>query len=279
MEVGDKLAHAKAALVKATFAESAAIASEVIALIRAHRVTTPNAFETELKVATVILSISDMNLGAFDCAADGFLSLKIDHADLLTDTKWTANGIAVLAVLAVIASPASSRTVMITTLTDSVKSCVRDHFDDDPFPLVLELGTCMKACKFTLAIERLENILKSPQVMKVLEQRVSRQIMSSFIDVCLIQLLGCYEKVDLSTLAQELRISEDALIQRLEKLILDENLRLAKYRIDLQQRFVHSSDAVVTSETAFAYLQEALGNMELLSFRQCLAEANIRIEN
>jgi len=277
MELEEKLVEVKGLIGNNQFAEAAAGASEIIALVRAMRVLTSNVHEHELKIATVLLAIAEMNQAAFERAADAFLALKIDTEELLPGTKWTAKAIAVMAVLAVISSSTSSRITISTTLTDAVKSCVRFHFDDDPFPLIIELGTSMKTCNFERAINQIENLVETSVVKSVVAEPTISQIKQSVLDVCLIQLLSCHSRIRLSDLANELRLSEDSLIRRLESLILTGKGGLSSHRIDLQHRCVQADAGC--SESSYRYLQEALGNMEILTFRKSLAQANIRIEN
>ena len=272
---------AKVALQEAKWDECALKSSEVISIIVAAGATTnPNVFETELVTSKIMLGISETMKNALDHAAECFLSLS--SLDFQSDvSEWPQDRIALLAVLAIVGNPKVYREQIITTLTDSVKSIVREFFDEEPIPKLLNLGKLVSHCKFGDSIALLDSMISSDPVKSLrIPVAVTDTIQSNFTNFCMSESASCYKSVSIEALAQELSLSQSDTLTRLSELIMIEKARLSNYRIDLKTyRVSRKTNQGLQDIQTVNNLREVLQNLDLLAFKKQLTESGIRIDN
>ncbi len=273
--IENKLNQAIVSLDKRAWADSLVEGREIIALIAAARAQAPNVFGDELRLATIIVGISEASGGSFSAAADAFLS-----SNITTDAigKISGTQVAVMAALSVIANPVVSRKEIICTLTDCSKSCIRDHLDYDLFADFRELGWKTQSCDFFTALNILSRIVES-DLLETLNKKRIADVVSNFKDFCISQVVSCHECLEISECAGLLGIPEDELMHRLESLISGGAFALGNHRVDLQHNCIIRSAFGANHRTLASNLHQAMQNIELLKFRRILADGNLRVEN
>jgi hypothetical protein len=256
------------------------MANETVALIQAARAAAgKDVFAAENTLARLILANSQMTQENVQDAAELFMGITIPSEDEENRFKLSWSSFAIKAGIAVFASPKTTRDDIIITLTDSQKSCCREHFDSDPFPIFRRLGKRFRECEFREALAIFDQLAADIHVNTLISENMLKQSKKRFRDLCVSEMTHCFQIIPMGTLMNEFNLTESELLTCLEELITAPESKLRDYRVDMMKRQITRYDQESLLHSAAEEVSSAMQNLLLLHYRKCAMQINMRVDH